>query len=274
MPSFDELYRANWTYLCTAARKRGVDYADIEDVVQDTYLVVYRRLSALDGRAEPRTWMHAVLNKVCLNYHRAQRRRRRRLGALGDYVHASVPHSGAEIEVYLALDRFLASLDPVSRELFVRARIVGETIVDIARERHVNVNTLRSRLAKLDRALRDAGGRRELEALLWREPSQPTFEPVWITALPLRRDRDPTARFAFALAFACVFALVLLASRGAPQPISSDPRPLAPSTHPDCEDDVEPSEADACSDTDAADCYRESIPACLTPALTCGREIP
>src|SRR5438477_9556731 len=73
-PSFAEAYAAHFRYVWRCLRSLGVRDGSLDDAVQDVFLVVERKLSGFDGRAELRTWLYAISLRVARRYrHRALR---------------------------------------------------------------------------------------------------------------------------------------------------------------------------------------------------------
>ena len=59
---------ARWT------RFQGFSPADVEDTVQDVFLVAYRRWSEFRQEASPRTWLYQITKNVAMNKRRGIRR--------------------------------------------------------------------------------------------------------------------------------------------------------------------------------------------------------
>src|SRR5690606_11485748 len=69
------IYREHHAFVWSVLRRFGVDGRDLEDVVQDVFLVVHRRLGDFEGRASIKTWLYAIAVRVALNHTRRRRRR-------------------------------------------------------------------------------------------------------------------------------------------------------------------------------------------------------
>src|SRR5690349_1346646 len=67
-------YDANWTWVYRVVRRMGGGQINVEDVVQDVFLVLVDRLREFEGRAKLQTWVY----RVCLNVVSEHRRRARR----------------------------------------------------------------------------------------------------------------------------------------------------------------------------------------------------
>src|SRR5882724_2924844 len=73
--SFREIYDRTSSFVVRAARKLGVDERDLDDVTQEVFLTVYRRLSDFEGRSSVKTWVSSILSKLVQNYRRGKRRK-------------------------------------------------------------------------------------------------------------------------------------------------------------------------------------------------------
>lgn len=147
---FERFYRSHYTFVWRNARLMlpGANDSDVEDLVQETFTVAYRRFAVYDGRASPTTWLFGILRNVARNHHRGERRRSRRRAALADAERSSVGSRGEE-ELLLArrlLDEFLAELGPNKRAIFVLTEIEGMTAGEIGEALGVNANTVSTRL--------------------------------------------------------------------------------------------------------------------------------
>ena len=62
--TFDALYRAHASQVMRWASRLGGPQVDAEDVTQEVFLVVHRRLGSLHRNAKPTTWIFAVTANV------------------------------------------------------------------------------------------------------------------------------------------------------------------------------------------------------------------
>lgn len=162
-PRLAAVYRSHAPYVWRVLRHIGVADRDLDDAVQETFLVVHRRLDEFEGRASLRTWLYAVAVRVASTQRRTAQRELARREAAGAGVHAS----GAidpETELGRAeaadiLDALLSELDLTKRTVFVLAEIEGVKVPEISKILGVNVHTVHSRL-RLAREAFEAGVRR------------------------------------------------------------------------------------------------------------------
>jgi RNA polymerase sigma factor (sigma-70 family) len=163
LPSgFEALYTDHYDFLWRCALRLGVTQADVDDVVQETFVVALRRYDRASfegpGAARPTTWLFAILHNVLRNHARAERRRQARLELLAA---DEPPRSSMQAEASLGLcllDEFLTELEPDRRVVFVLAELEGMRGPEIARALGVNANTVRSRLRAARHAFEDRFG--------------------------------------------------------------------------------------------------------------------
>jgi RNA polymerase sigma-70 factor, ECF subfamily len=172
-PTFDDVYAATFPAVWRTARRLGVVDSAVDDVVQEVFVTVYRRLDQFEGRCTLKTWVFGVLMRVVNNY----RRTRRRKGAA--YATSSVVadpeivvDAGADplelasrSEAGRILHELLATLDEQKAAVFVLADIEGLSVPEIAEATDTNVNTVYSRLRaarkEFERALKQRALRKE-----------------------------------------------------------------------------------------------------------------
>lgn len=159
VPAFDDVYAEHVAFLFRAARGFGVPATAAEDVVQDVFIVVHRRLSEFDGSGSLRAWLLRILVNV-VREHRRRFRRRGDHDALPDEDAVMDPSVGPEERASLReaarlLEQILASMPDDQREVFVLSEIEGLPMPEIAEAEGINVNTAYSRL-RLARATYEA----------------------------------------------------------------------------------------------------------------------
>jgi RNA polymerase sigma-70 factor (ECF subfamily) len=159
-----ERYRADVARL--AFRMAG-SHCDIEDLVQDVFVHVFRSLPEFRGRSKFRTWLHRVTVNVVLMARRSARSRPSLEGepSLEDRARSgrAGPDEDAERhERMRAFERVLDGLGDKKRVVFVLHELEGLAPREIALVMGVPVLTVRTRLYY---------ARREIEAKLASEPA-------------------------------------------------------------------------------------------------------
>jgi len=147
--NFSQLYDEYFDYVWRTARRLGVIEASVDDVVQDVFVVVHRRLSTFEGRSKFKTWVYGIVRRVVSDYHRSRSRRSphaRIDQPLPDFG-ATGPQEAAErAQANKVLHHILDGLDQEKREVFVLAEMEQMTAPEIAAAVGINLNTVYSRL--------------------------------------------------------------------------------------------------------------------------------
>jgi RNA polymerase sigma-70 factor, ECF subfamily len=148
----EALYRAHARFVAAFARRLGVSEADVEDVVQEVFIVAHRKGGYEAGSATPRSWLGAITLRVASQARRTRRRRHEASdpdALTGVPDQARGPHHAAETQQSLArVQAALDTLDVGHRAVFVMFEIEGERCEDIARALDVPTGTVYSRLHK------------------------------------------------------------------------------------------------------------------------------
>ena len=154
--SFSEIFREHARYLWRALLGLGVRPGDVDDVCQEVFLVVHRRLPEFDGRAL-RSWLYAICLRVASEYRRSARVRR-------EISVAELPESqapGGQFEAVFAGElgeRLLASLerlDDEKRDAFVLYEIEELPLREVAEVLGCPLQTAYSRLQAARSFVRD-----------------------------------------------------------------------------------------------------------------------
>jgi RNA polymerase sigma-70 factor (ECF subfamily) len=161
--TFETVYEEFAPYVWRNARRLGVAPGAIEDVMQEVFLVVHRRLPEFEERTSVRAWLSAILIRVVRAYRRRSARERGSTEIEADGLadpRSPSPHESLERdEVLRELYTVLAAMNPERREALVLSELEDFTAPEIAHALGVNVNTVYWRLRT---------ARREFEKLLFR----------------------------------------------------------------------------------------------------------
>ena len=137
-------------------RRMGVPPADVEDVLQDTFVALHRSLADYDGRFSFRTWLLGIaMNNVRSHRRRNWRRRLARLASFEGWSDPEAMDAAGALERHEAARELQWILDRLSdkqREVFVLYEIEGLDGPSIASLLGCSVNTVwsRARLARDD----------------------------------------------------------------------------------------------------------------------------
>jgi RNA polymerase sigma factor (sigma-70 family) len=187
--SFERLYREHFAFVWAAARGFGVPPAALEDATQDVFITAYRKLDGLRTDTSPRGWLYGVTRRVASRYRRGMARRARRRAAYANEprLASAEPQAGHDARQWLR--RALRELDPLQRETFLMAELLGMSGPEIAEQQGVPVNTVYSRVRLARKQLRRSSGPEPVHEHLAeiRRADAPTTEQrqrVWVAVVP------------------------------------------------------------------------------------------
>ena len=156
-----ELFRRHAPFVANFLARMGVQRPDIDDLVQEVFLVAHRNGGYVPGLAKPTTYLASIAFRAATTHRR--KRQTRAFVKCADEVVAyagderNSPERDADQRRHLQLlDRALAALDPDKRVVFVMAELHGESVVSIAEGLGIPVDTAYSRLRAARRIFRDA----------------------------------------------------------------------------------------------------------------------
>jgi RNA polymerase sigma-70 factor (ECF subfamily) len=145
---FEELYRQYKSKVFGTAYRMLSNYADAEDVTQDIFVKVFKKLSSFRGDAAVSTWIYRITINACLDF----RRKRKRLEAL------PLSEEAEQVSVGMSLGRLIEGLIPKMpagyREVFILHDIQGLKHVEIARVLGITDGASKSQLHRARAFLR------------------------------------------------------------------------------------------------------------------------
>ncbi len=71
---FASFYAEHASFLRRALARRGVRACDLDDVVQESFVIAHRLLPDFEGRSSLRTWLTSIAWRTAANYHKRTRR--------------------------------------------------------------------------------------------------------------------------------------------------------------------------------------------------------
>ena len=146
--AFAALYAAHYDFLWRCALRMGTPAADVDDLVQECFVVALRRFDRFDPQAGARasTWLFAILRNVQRNHARSLRRRAARLELISRSASEQAPNGADAALAGRLLDDFLTTLDEDKRAAFVLAEIEGLTGPEIAERTGLTAGSVRVNL--------------------------------------------------------------------------------------------------------------------------------
>jgi RNA polymerase sigma-70 factor (ECF subfamily) len=157
----EQVYEEHADFVWRTLQHLGVRDADLQDLGQEVFVTVHRRLSSFDGRSKLTTWLFGI----CL--HLVQRHRRRAYfrwelpsAEPPERVDPQTPedrYAGEEARV--RLERLLDKLSPERRATFLLFEVEGVSCEEIAELTAVPVGTVYSRLHLARKQVAEAAAR-------------------------------------------------------------------------------------------------------------------
>ena len=160
--TFEQVYSAHFSFVWRSAKRLGARDGAVDDVVQEIFVVVHRKLGDFEGRSTLRTWLFGITARVVRDHRRSTRRRDPGCEVDPDTLRAEGggPAETAEkAEAVRLLHALLDELDGERREVFVMAELEQMAMPEIAEALGINVNTAYARLRTARQEFEQALGR-------------------------------------------------------------------------------------------------------------------
>jgi RNA polymerase sigma-70 factor (ECF subfamily) len=150
--SVTQVHERHGEFVWRTLHRMGVRPPHVEDVYQEVFLVVHRRLRTFSGKCAITTWLYEICFRVTAGYRRKAHFRREQLVSDWSEMHAltaSTPSPERQLVVSRQarqLERLLDTLPLEYRVVFVMFEIEGLSSEEIAESVGVPLGTVYSRL--------------------------------------------------------------------------------------------------------------------------------
>jgi RNA polymerase sigma-70 factor (ECF subfamily) len=139
-------------FVWRSLQRLGVRSADLEDQLQEVFIVVHRKLAHFDHSARLSTWLFAICLRVAASHRRRAHHRREELGLetsgnVGASDALDPENALARQQAIARLEAVLGSLGLERRVVFVMFEIEGIQAGTIAETLGIPVGTVYSRLS-------------------------------------------------------------------------------------------------------------------------------
>ena len=146
-PALRDVFNQHIDFVWRLARGLGLAPDDADDVAQEVFLVVHRRLSTFQVGRSMRAWLFGITRNVVLQHQRTHTRRERHRSE----VPPPQPGHGPEVAFQLRqaatlMQQFLDQLDVDKRIVFLLSDIEGLSSPEIAEALAIPLGTVFSRL--------------------------------------------------------------------------------------------------------------------------------
>jgi RNA polymerase sigma-70 factor (ECF subfamily) len=158
--STEDLFRAHASFVARFLSRLGVFPDELDDAVQEVFLVVHRNGGYLPGPATPTGYLASIALRAASSYRRRGRKRRdRRADVTPDNVSSTGLDPARSLEVQQSLAELQGALDdlePDLRATLVLAELEGESCNSIAATMQIAVGTVYWRLHRARKTFRQA----------------------------------------------------------------------------------------------------------------------
>lgn len=167
VPSFAVIYRQYFDFVWSSARRLGVTPEAVDDVVQEIFIVVHRRLYTLQKPESLRSWIYGIVRRVVSAHRRARRSRETSGGSFPPPGRALEQAPPTPFDLTLKanerkrLFELIAELDSIKREVFMLVELEGMTVPEVAESLEIPLNTAYSRLRSARQAFEETLARDE-----------------------------------------------------------------------------------------------------------------
>lgn len=152
VPPFADIYKTYISFVWSMTRYLGVQQGDLDDVVQEIFVIIHGRLHTIEQPESLRSWIYSVVRRTVSRYHRTKRTRLINTGTVRMEpepvpLELCTPQQMVEqSEQVQLLQSLLEKLDPPKREVFVLTEVEEMTAPEIAAAIGIPLNTVYSRL--------------------------------------------------------------------------------------------------------------------------------
>lgn len=147
-PAFRDVYRDHAAFVWRVLRRLGLSPTDAEDVTQEVFLVVLKKLAAFAHRSSLRTWLYGIAYRAA-SEHRRRAHVRSEVPTSSPDAGAADPTQPESLDRKRAreqLDAILAALDGDKRAVFVFYEIEELSMNEVAEIVGCPLQTAYSRL--------------------------------------------------------------------------------------------------------------------------------
>ena len=149
-PRLRDLFDAHGAFVCRSLRRLGVAEADLDDLAQEVFVVVYQRLSDYQERDRARGWLYVICTHVARAHRRKAFRRRENVTSEPPegWHGATQLQTVEDREALLLGQRLLGALPPEQRVVFELYELEELPMPQIAAALGCPLQTAYSRLHK------------------------------------------------------------------------------------------------------------------------------
>ncbi len=151
--AFEAIYKAYGPYVYNVVYRMLHHADDAQDVTQEVFVTVYRKLKTFGFRSSLKTWIYRIATNLAINHAKKREREQNRTVALDEKMEsvlASNPADRADVRHAQReqVSALLEVLNADQRACLVLRDFEGLSYEEIAQTLGINLNTVRSRLKR------------------------------------------------------------------------------------------------------------------------------
>lgn len=151
---FETVYNEHFAFVWRVARRQGVATEHLDDVCQEVFIVVHRKLPEFEQRAKLKTWIYQIVTNVVRNQRRSVQRKSvhaRSQGEVLDPDEVDGNFLGPEVltrrsEAAEAAREILMNMSEKHRMAFLLIELEGMSLKEVAEATDESFHTVRSRV--------------------------------------------------------------------------------------------------------------------------------
>ncbi|MBI4309832.1 MAG: RNA polymerase sigma factor [Candidatus Omnitrophica bacterium] len=151
--AFEQVYRAYSPFVYNVALRMVEAREDAEEITQEVFLIVHRKLNSFMFRSSLKTWVYRITANCAINLlNKRAKDRKGRVDLDAALEHAAGPDDACRIIEHEdqghRVRTLLSVLNPGERACVVLRHIEDLSYLQVARSLNVNLNTVRTRLKR------------------------------------------------------------------------------------------------------------------------------
>lgn len=154
---FEEIYRRHFSFAWRTLRAMGVPESQVDDAVQEVFIIVFRRLATYREEASFSAWLFGIIRRVASDHRRSLKRKGHHVPIEEETIASRKKDVQTEIsnkEALAIVEEFTQTLDEERRAIFVLAVLEEMSVVDVSKAIGLNANTVYSRLRVLKSSMK------------------------------------------------------------------------------------------------------------------------
>lgn len=154
--AYEQLYRQHGPKMKSIALNLLGNVNDAEDAVQEIFLKIHRSVKDFAGQSAFSTWVYRITLNACYDMmRRKQRRQETPEEDLPEESRPDPPAPASDHRLRLALEQYVARLEPQRRRVFLLAEVEGLRHAEVAEVLGISVASSKNLLYQAKKQLRD-----------------------------------------------------------------------------------------------------------------------